>query len=67
MIPQTGELGETVAAIVSGETTMSIDQGGASEEPQIIRYRILRPVVSCSMFIAVMLTIGCVYFATRDF
>ncbi len=67
VIPQTGELGETVAAIVSGETTASIDQGGASDEPQIIRYRILRPVVSCAIFITVMLTIGCVYFATRDF
>lgn len=67
IIPQTGELGETVAAIVSGESTASIDQGGVGDEPQIIRYRILRPVLSCAGFIVVMLSIGCVYFSTRDF
>ncbi len=65
LIPQTGELGETIAAMVSGKSAISFDNGG--EEAEIVRYNILRPVFSCAAFIAVMLTIGCVYFSTRDF
>lgn len=65
VIPQTGELGETIAAMVSGKSAISFDDG--SGEEQLERYNIARPVASCSIFILVMLTIGCVYFATRDF
>ncbi len=67
IIPQTGELGETVAAIVSGESSVAIDSGGIGDEPEIVRYRILRPVLSCAGFIVVMLCVSCVYFSTRDY
>jgi hypothetical protein len=65
LIPQTGELGETIAAMVSGKSAMSFDDG--SEEEELVRYDIVRPVFSCAAFIAVMLVISCVYFSTRDF
>lgn len=67
VIPQTGELGETVAAIVSGQSSVTIGSGSSDEEPHVERYRILRPVLSCSLFVLAMLSIGCYYFATRDF
>jgi len=65
IIPQTGELGETIAAMVSGKTAISFNNPAGEEE--LVRYHIFRPVLSCTLFIFVMLTIGCVYFATRDF
>lgn len=65
VIPQTGELGETIGAIVSGKSAMAVRD--ASGEEQIVRYDILRPVFSCSLFIAVMLMINCIYFGTRDY
>lgn len=65
VIPQTGELGETISAMVSGKSAISI--AGGSEEDELVRYKIVRPVASCAAFIAVMLTISCVYFSTRDF
>ncbi len=65
IIPQTGELGETIAAMVSGKSALSFDDG--TEEGELVRYDIIRPVASCATFITVMLLIGCVYFSTRDF
>lgn len=65
LTPQTGELGETIAAMVSGKTAVTINEG--AEESELVRYNILRPVFSCAGFIAFMLTIGCVYFSRRDF
>jgi hypothetical protein len=65
LIPPTGSLGETIAAMVSGKSAVFFDDG--SEEEELVRYNIVKPVVSCAAFIVVMLTIGCVYFATRDF
>jgi hypothetical protein len=67
IIPQTGELGETTAAMVSGKSAIAFQSGGGSEDEELHRYNIVRPVASCATFIAVMLTIGCVYFSTRDF
>lgn len=63
--PQTGELGETIATIVSGESTMQMPM--APEAPQTQRYNVWRPVLTCAAFIAVMLTIGSVYFTRADF
>jgi hypothetical protein len=63
--PQTGELGETIAAIVSGESTMELPI--SSEAPRTERYNVWRPVLTCAGFIFVMLTVGCVYFARADF
>ena len=65
VIPQTGELGETIAAMVSGKSAMSFDDGSGDEE--LVRYDIVRPVASCATFIVVMLMVSCVYFSTRDF
>jgi hypothetical protein len=65
LIPQTGELGETIEAMVSGKSALTIENG--SEQGEVVRYDIVRPVLSCALFIAVMLTVSCLYFATRDF
>ncbi|HBV62086.1 MAG TPA: hypothetical protein DEF45_03600 [Rhodopirellula sp.] len=65
VIPQTGELGETIGSIVSGKSAITVRD--ASGEEQVVRYDILRPVFSCSLFIGVMLMINCIYFGTRDY
>lgn len=65
VIPQTGELGDTISSIVSGKSAVMLR--GPSGEERIERYDILRPVFSCGLFIVVMLTINCVYFGTRDY
>jgi hypothetical protein len=65
LIPQTGKLGETTRSLVSGKSAFTFDTGNNEEE--VVRYDVVEPVVSCSAFILVMLTIGCVYFSTRDF
>lgn len=66
LTPQTGELSQTVAALVSGKTSFAIG-GGAEEDQEVIQLKIARPVLSCSLFTAVMLTLSCIYFARRDF
>jgi len=63
--PQTGELGETIASIVSGESSIQIPTG--EENTKSERYNIWRPVLTCAGFIVFMLTLGCVYFARADF
>jgi hypothetical protein len=65
VIPPTGRLGETTRAMVSGESAFTLNQG--EEEDEVFRYQIIGPVASCATFMVVMLTIGCVYFSTRDF
>tara|TARA_R110002049_G_scaffold2750_4_gene22012 strand:+ start:201742 stop:204189 length:2448 start_codon:yes stop_codon:yes gene_type:complete len=64
--PQTGELGQTIASMISGESSFTVNNG-AGAETETVRYKIARPVISCAGFILVMLTISCVYFARRDF
>ncbi|MGB7343204.1 MAG: ABC transporter permease [Pirellulaceae bacterium] len=66
LTPQTGELGQTVAAIVGGKSSLTIGQSGP-EDGDVIRFRILRPVLSCAGFVVVMLMISCVYFSRSDF
>ena len=66
LTPQTGELGETIAAMISGKSSFTMNDG-SGEETETVRYKITRPVVSCSVFILVMLTASCLYFARRDF
>lgn len=66
IVPPTGELGQTVTAIISGQSGVTIRESGAAEEERV-RYRVLRPVISCAGFIAVMLALGCIYFSRRDF
>jgi hypothetical protein len=65
IIPQTGELGETIAAMVSGQSAVEVNNN--AEDPELVRYKIVRPIASCAIFIGVMLTLSCVYFSTRDF
>jgi len=65
IVPQTGELGETIASIISGKSGVMIP--GEVDQGELVQYDIFRPVVSCATFIVVMLTIGCIYFSTRDF
>ncbi|QDV41513.1 ABC-2 family transporter protein [Stieleria neptunia] len=66
LTPQTGELSQTVAALVSGKTSFAIGDV-AQDEQEVVQLKIVRPVVSCSLFLAVMLTLSCLYFARRDF
>lgn len=63
--PQTAELGETIATIVSGENAMQLPL--AAGETTVHRYRVWRPVLTCGAFILVMLTVGCAYFTRTDF
>lgn len=65
--PQTGELGETIASIVSGEDSLQLPFASAGEPAIIERYNVWRPVLTCGGFIAVMLLIGCIYFSRTDF
>ncbi|MDB4695069.1 ABC transporter permease [bacterium] len=65
VIPQTGELGETIGSIVSGKSAIMVRD--PSGEEQVVRYDILRPVFSCSLFVAIMMVINCTYFGTRDY
>ncbi|OYP36033.1 ABC transporter permease [Rhodopirellula sp. MGV] len=64
--PQTGELSETVAALVSGKRSFAIG-GNNEDDTEVIRLKIARPVLSCAAFTAVMLALSCVYFKRRDF
>lgn len=65
--PQTGELGDTIASIVSGEDSLQLPFASAGEPAIIERYNVWRPVLTCGGFIVFMLTIGCVYFSRTDF
>ncbi len=64
--PQTAELGETIATIVSGENALQLSFAAAGETT-VHRYRVWRPVLTCGAFIVFMLAVGCVYFARADF
>ncbi len=65
--PQTGELGDTIASIVSGEDSLQLPFATAGEPAIVQQYNVWRPVLTCGGFIAVMLLIGCVYFSRTDF
>jgi ABC-type transport system involved in multi-copper enzyme maturation permease subunit len=65
IVPQTGELGEPISALISGKS--AIVMNAPNGEEQVIRYDIARPILSCTIFLLVMLTMSCTYFATRDF
>ena len=63
--PQTGALGDTIAATISGKSAFSFNSGDGERET--IRRKVTGPVISCSVFTTVMLIFSCAYFATRDF
>ncbi|WP_404307694.1 ABC transporter permease [Neorhodopirellula lusitana] len=63
--PQVLQLGDTTAAMVSGNRSMVIDTGG--NDLEVIRYRLFRPLASCLLFILVVMTVACIYFSRTDF
>lgn len=65
--PQTGELSETISAIVSGENSMQLPFLPADDPDSVQRYDIWRPVLTCGTFVVTMLLLGSVYFARADF
>lgn len=65
--PQTGELSETISAIVSGENSMQLPFMPPDDPDTIQQYDVWRPVLTCGAFVAAMLMVGCVYFARADF
>ncbi len=66
LTPQVLQLGDTSAAMVSGNDSIVIG-GGDPGAAEVVRYRIAGPLMSCGIFIAVMLLIGCVYFSRSDY
>ncbi|MEM0924814.1 MAG: hypothetical protein AAGJ83_02130, partial [Planctomycetota bacterium] len=66
LTPQTGELSDTVAALVGGKSSFALGQGQPDEQ-EVIQLEIARPVLSCGAFVVVMLVLSCVYFKRRDF
>ncbi|EMI55047.1 ABC transporter permease [Rhodopirellula sallentina] len=64
--PQVLQLGDTTAAMVSGNDSLVIG-GGESGAAEVVRYQIAWPLISCSIFIAVVLAISCVYFSRSDY
>nr|WP_255713045.1 ABC transporter permease [Rhodopirellula sp. JC740] len=66
LTPQVLALGDTTAGMVSGKQAFIIN-GGDMETGEVVRYGILRPILSCGVFIVVMLSLSCLYFARSDF
>ncbi len=66
LTPKVLQLGDTTAAMVSGSDSLVMGMGDPAA-PEVIRYQIAGPLVSCGVFIAVMLLIGCVYFSRSDY
>ena len=65
VIPQTGALGETTASLISGKSAIEMMQG--NDEAEVYRYQFIKPIVSCALFILVMMTLNSIYFSTRDY
>ena len=62
--PRTMELGNTMSALVSGESALVAN---AFDDQDFEQLRVTGPILSCTAFTAVMLVISCVYFVRRDF
>jgi len=65
--PQTGELSETISAIVSGEDSVQLPFLPPDDPDSVQQYDIWRPVLTCGAFVVTMLLLGSVYFARADF
>jgi hypothetical protein len=65
LTPQTGALGDTIAAMISGKSAFNFGTGDG--ESETVRRKVAGPVISCSVFTIVMLIVSCTYFGTRDF
>lgn len=66
LTPQVLQLGDTSSAMVSGNDSLVIG-GGESGVAEVVRYRIAGPLISCGVFITVMLLTSCVYFSRSDY
>jgi hypothetical protein len=66
LTPKVLQLGDTTAAMVSGSDSLVMGMGDPAA-PEVHRYQITGPLVSCGVFIAVLLVIGCVYFSRSDY
>ncbi len=66
LTPQVLQLGDTTAAVVSGQDSLVIGNGDR-RAAEVVRYRIAGPLLSCGTFITAMLLIGCVYFSRSDY
>lgn len=64
IVPQTGEISETVTAAIAGRTDVEIEAGPETQRQQL---NIVRPLATCGAFIAVMLLLGCIYIYRQDF
>lgn len=66
LTPQVLQLGDTSSAMVSGNDSLVIG-GGESGVAEVVRYKIAGPLISCGVFITVMLLVSCVYFSRSDY
>ena len=66
VFPKPGELDKTVQYLLSGKETKSTDRGGDLTAAQQELHP-WRPVWSSLAFMAVMLTLGCIYLERQDF
>ncbi|WP_164102691.1 ABC transporter permease [Candidatus Laterigemmans baculatus] len=64
IVPQTGELSEAVTAVISGREDLEIPAGGEVQREQL---DVTRPLVTCGVFTAAMLLLGCLYIYRQDF
>lgn len=66
IVPKTGELSGAVSALVGGKTSFvaTEEEGGGGD---VVRNKLAEPIISCSVFIIVMLCVSCVYLSRRDF
>ncbi|MEO1530182.1 MAG: ABC transporter permease [Planctomycetota bacterium] len=62
--PRTMELGDTMSALVSGESSLIVN---SMDDQDIQQLKVTGPILSCTAFTAVMLAISCFYFVRRDF
>lgn len=66
IIPQTGELGNVIASMISGKSSVMVGDPSSDTTP-VHRYHLARPLLSCGGFIVVMMLFNLYYFRTRDF
>lgn len=66
LTPQVLQLGDTTAAMVSGNQSVVIG-GGNWGDAEVVRYRIMRPIISCLLFIVVVMWLACWYFTRTDY
>src|SRR5690606_35169308 len=64
VVPQTGEIGETVVAVITGSSSLDLEMPG---QPRRIQLDIARPLATCAAFTTLMLLAGCWYIQRQDF